>query len=327
MSTVLVVGGAGYIGSHAVKALMAAGHRPVVLDNLSRGYRDSVLCPDFVEADLTDGKALEQVFSSHTIDAVMHFGALTYVGESVEEPEKYYTNNVVGCLNLLSAMRKAAVDTIIFSSTAAVYGDPREIPITEEHPRAPINPYGLTKYVMERAMEDYSAAYGLRFVALRYFNAAGADPDGDLGERHDPETHLIPSVLLAAGGARPEIVIFGEDYPTPDGTCIRDYVHITDLIDAHLLALDRLSAGGAGGYFNLGSQHGHSVREVIKTVETVTGRKVTVRVGPRRAGDPPTLIASSDKAQSELGWRPAHLDLADMVESAWRFMVGRGMVR
>jgi UDP-glucose-4-epimerase GalE len=327
MSTVLVVGGAGYIGSHAVKALMAAGHRPIVLDNLSRGHRDAVLCPDFVEADLTAGKALDRAFSEHRIDAVMHFGALTYVGESVEEPEKYYINNIVGCINLLSAMHKAAIDTIIFSSTAAVYGDPREIPITEQHPRAPINPYGLTKYVMERAMEDFSAAYGLRFIALRYFNAAGADPDGDLGERHDPETHLIPSVLLAAGGIRPEIVIFGDDYPTPDGTCVRDYVHITDLISAHLLALDRLNAGGAGGYYNLGSQNGHSVREVIKTVEAVTGRKVTVRVGPRRAGDPPTLIASSEKAHNELGWRPAHLDPVDMVESAWRFMIGRGMVR
>ncbi len=327
MTTVLVVGGAGYIGSHAIKGLMNAGHHPVALDNLSRGHRDAVLCPDFIQADLTDGKALAGAFADHRIEAVMHFGALTYVGESMEAPQRYYVNNVVGCINLLSAMREAGVDKIIFSSTAAVYGNPRQVPITEDHPRDPINPYGMTKYVMERAMEDFSSAYGLRFVSLRYFNAAGADPDGELGERHDPETHLIPSVLLAAGGVKSEIVIFGDDYPTPDGTCIRDYIHISDLVSAHLLALDRLNAGLAGGFYNLGSQRGHSVREVIRTAETVTDRPIAVKVGPRRAGDPPSLIASSQKARKELGWRPAHVELVDMVGTAWRFMVKNGTVK
>ncbi len=327
MTTVLVVGGAGYIGSHAVKALMAAGYTPIVMDNLSRGHRDAVLCPDFIQADLTDRAALDEVFARHSIDAVMHFAALTYVGESVEDPDRYYTNNVVGCINLLSAMRKANIDKILFSSTAAVYGNPREVPITEDHPRDPINPYGTTKYVMERAMEDFSAAYGLRFVSLRYFNAAGADPDGELGERHDPETHLIPLVLMAAGGVKPDIVVFGDDYPTPDGTCVRDYVHISDLIDAHLLALAGLNRGEPGGFYNLGSEKGHSVNEVIEAARAVTGRPITVRVGPRRAGDPATLIASSGKAKKELGWRPSHTDLADMVGSAWQFMVKRGMVQ
>ncbi|MBN2225323.1 MAG: UDP-glucose 4-epimerase GalE [Deltaproteobacteria bacterium] len=327
MTTILVVGGAGYIGSHAVKALMAAGFTPIVLDNLSRGHRDAVLCPDFIQADLTDRKVLDRVFGSVRIDAVMHFAALTYVGESVEDPGRYYTNNVVGCINLLSAMRKAEIDKILFSSSAAVYGNPREIPITEDHPRDPINPYGMTKYVMERAMEDFSAAYGLRFVSLRYFNAAGADPDGELGERHDPETHLIPAVLMAAGGISDEIVIFGDDYPTPDGTCVRDYVHITDLVDAHLLALEGLNAGGMGGCYNLGSEKGHSVNEVIETAKAVTGRPITVRVGPRRPGDPSTLIASSQKAKEELGWCPIHTDLVDMVGSAWRFMLRRGIVQ
>jgi UDP-glucose-4-epimerase GalE len=327
MTTILVVGGAGYIGSHAVKKLMAAGYHVIVLDNLSRGHRDAVLCPDFIEADLTDRKALDGVFTRYRIDAVMHFAALTYVGESVEDPGRYYVNNVVGCINLLSAMREAGIDKILFSSSAAVYGNPREVPITEDHPRDPINPYGMTKYIMERAMEDFSAAYGLRFVSLRYFNAAGADPDGQLGERHDPETHLIPAVLMAAGGMSREVVVFGDDYPTPDGTCVRDYIHIADLIDAHLLALERLSAGGVGGYYNLGSETGHSVNEVIEAVKALTNRPIAVRVGPRRPGDPPTLIASSGKAKKELGWRPAHTDLADMVGSAWRFMVKRGMVR
>jgi UDP-glucose-4-epimerase GalE len=326
VKTILVVGGAGYIGSHAVKALMAEGYHPVVLDNLSRGHRDAVLCPDFIQADLADGTALARAVIDYRIDAVMHFAALTYVGESVEDPARYYKNNVTGCINLLSAMREAGIDKIIFSSTAAVYGNPREIPITEDHPRDPINPYGMTKFVMERAMEDYSTAYGLRFVSLRYFNAAGADPDGELGERHDPETHLIPAILMAAGGKRDEIIVFGDDYPTPDGTCVRDYIHITDLIDAHLRALDRLFAGGGNGYYNLGSQKGHSVREVIEAVRATTGRSFPVRIGPRRAGDPPTLIASSQRAAAELGWRPAHTDLADMVGTAWRFMLKRGMV-
>jgi UDP-glucose-4-epimerase GalE len=327
VTTVLVVGGAGYIGSHATKALTKAGHRPIVMDNLSRGHRDAVISPDFEEADLTDLSAVKKVFSRYEIDAVMHFAALTYVGESMEEPERYYHNNVVGCLNLLSAMREAGVDRLIFSSSAAVYGNPKEVPITESHPKDPVNPYGVTKYVMERAMEDYARAYGLRYVSLRYFNAAGADPDGEIGERHDPETHLIPSVLLAAAGARPEVVVFGDDYPTPDGTCVRDYIHVTDLIDAHLLALGRLAAGGASGCFNLGSERGHSVREVIEVARAVTKRTIPVRVGPRRPGDPPVLVASSEAAKTGLGWRPGRTELAGMVSSAWDFMKRRGTAR
>ena len=326
MKTVLVVGGAGYIGSHAVKALIRTGHRPVVLDNLSRGYRDAVLTDDFIEGDLRDYDRLMEVFRTYSVDAVMHFAALTYVGESVEHPELYYDNNVVGGLALLRAMRASGVNTFIFSSTAAVYGEPDVIPIPEDTVLLPINPYGTTKLFYERALSDYDAAYGMRYVSLRYFNAAGCDPDGEIGERHDPETHLIPLVLQAAGGKRDSITVFGDDYPTTDGTCIRDYIHITDLIDAHLLALGHLMDGGESDVFNLGSESGHSVMEVIDVCRRVTGREITAVMGERRAGDPPVLVASSKKAKETLGWRPSHTDLDEIVRDAWNFMLKRNMV-
>jgi UDP-glucose 4-epimerase len=326
MKTILVVGGAGYIGSHAVKALIRTGHRPVVLDNLSRGHRDAVLTDDFVEGDLRDYDRLMEVFKSFNIDAVMHFAALTYVGESVEHPELYYDNNAVGGLTLLRAMRASGVKKFIFSSTAAVYGEPQAIPIPEDTTLSPINPYGTTKLFFERALSDYDAAYGMRYVSLRYFNAAGCDPEGEIGERHDPETHLIPLVLQAAGGVRESITVFGDDYPTPDGTCIRDYIHMTDLIDAHLLALSHLMKGGESDVFNLGSESGHSVMEVIEVCRRVTGREINVETGARRAGDPPVLVASSKKAKEKLGWHPSHTDLEEIVRDAWNFMVKRGMV-
>jgi UDP-glucose 4-epimerase len=253
MTNVLVAGGAGYIGSHAVKSLMKSGFTPIAFDNLSRGYRDAVLCPDFVEGDLRNIDDIRSIFKSYQIDAVMHFAAMLYVGESVKDPEKNDINNVIGGINLLSVMMESGVKRLIFSSTAAVYGEPKTTPIPESHSKDPINPYGVTKYLFERAMEDYCRAYGLKYVSLRYFNASGADPDGDLGERHNPETHLIPLTLMAAGGKRSEIVIYGDDYPTPDGTCIRDYIHITDLISAHILSLKWLFDEGGCEIFILGT--------------------------------------------------------------------------
>ncbi len=327
MKNVLIVGGAGYIGSHAVKRLMAEGINPIVFDSLITGHRDAVLCTDFIEGDLKEKNDIRAVFERHEVDAVMHFAAHCYVGESVENPRKYYINNVLGGLNLLSAMLEAGVKDLIFSSTCAVYGEPLEIPLSEAHPRNPVNPYGVTKYIFEMAMEDYAAAYGLRYVALRYFNAAGADPEGELGERHDPETHLIPLTLMAAGGARDEITVFGENYDTPDGTCIRDYIHISDLISAHLLAYRHLKAGGDSGAFNLGSEKGYSVREVIDVCREVTGREIKVTVGDRRPGDPPMLVASSEKIKGELGWEVKFDDLTEVVRTAWNFMLKRKMVK
>ncbi len=327
MTNVLVLGGAGYIGSQAVKALMKSGFTPIAFDNLCRGYRDAVLCPDFVEGDLKNIDNIRAVFKNYQIDAVMHFAAMTYVGESMEDPEKYYLNNVVGGLNLLRVMMEGGIKKLIFSSSAAVYGEPNTTPIPESHPKDPINPYGVTKYLFERAMEDYSRAYGLRYVSLRYFNAAGADPDGELGERHDPETHLIPLTLMAAGGKKDEIVIYGDDYPTPDGTCIRDYIHITDLISAHILSLKWLLDGGESQIFNLGSENGHSVKEVIEACQRVTGRDIRVRTGDRRPGDPPVLVASSEKIKRELGWELRHNDLAETIKSAWDFMLKKGMIK
>ena len=327
MTNVLVIGGAGYIGSHAIKELMKSGFTPIAFDNLYRGHRDAVLCPDFTEGDLVNIDDIRSVFKNHQIDAVMHFAAMAYVGESVSDPEKYYINNVVGGLNLLRVMMEGGIKKLIFSSTAAVYGEPNTTPIPESHPKEPINPYGVTKYLFERAMEDYSRAYGLRYVSLRYFNAAGADPDGELGERHDPETHLIPLTLMAAGGKTGEIIIYGDDYPTPDGTCIRDYIHITDLISAHTLSLGWLLDGGVSRIFNLGNESGHSVKEVIEACKGVTKRDFKVRIGDRRPGDPPVLVASSEKIKSELGWEPSHNDLSDIIKSAWDFMLKKGIVR
>lgn len=327
MKNILIVGGAGYIGSHAVKRLMKEGLNPVVFDSLITGHRDAVLCKDFFKGDLNNMGDIRAVFEKYDIDAVMHFAAHCYVGESVENPQKYYTNNVVGGLNLLSAMLEAGVKDLIFSSTCAVYGDPMEIPLSEAHPKNPINPYGVTKYLFERALEDYGRAYGLRYISLRYFNAAGADPEGELGERHDPETHLIPLVLMAVGGVVDGITIFGNDYDTPDGTCIRDYIHISDLISAHMLAYRRLKSGGGSGAFNLGSEKGYSVKEVIDVCREVTRRKIKVTIGKRRPGDPPVLVATSEKIKREMGFKIEHVDLPGIVQTAWNFMVKREMVK
>jgi len=319
LPTVLLTGGAGYVGSHCVKELLRRGYDVVVLDNLSQGHREAVPTEHFVQADLLDPKALSEVLERYPIDAVMHFAALTSVGDSVNDPQKYYYNNVVGTLNLLRAMLEHGVKAIIFSSSAAVYGDPEVIPIPEDHPKRPKNPYGKTKWMMEQILEDYSRAYGLRYIALRYFNAAGCDPEGELGEDHDPETHLIPLVLDVALGRRDHIVIFGTDYPTPDGTCIRDYVHVSDLAVAHALALEELRKGRQSAAYNLGIGRGYSVREVIDTCREVTGSEIKAVEGPRRPGDPPQLVADPSKARRELGWEPRFTDLKEIMRTAWEW--------
>lgn len=315
--TVLVVGGAGYIGTHMVRSLLDTGHRPVVLDNLSRGHRDLVSGGDFVEGDIADGELLDRLMSRYSIDAVMHFAADSLVGESVTHPLKYYRNNVAGTLTLLEAMVRHGVDAFIFSSTAAVYGEPEQVPIPESHPRRPTNPYGATKHAVERMLADCEGAHGIRTVSLRYFNAAGAHVSATIGERHDPESHLIPLVLEAAAGVRDAIHVFGQDYPTPDGTCIRDYVHVTDLAAAHLLALERLMDGGESAVYNLGNSKGYSVKEVIEAARRVTGRPVPEKAADRRAGDPAVLVAASDRIREELGWQPRYEDLDTMIATAW----------
>jgi UDP-glucose-4-epimerase GalE len=319
MSTILVTGGAGYVGSHACKALAAAGHTPVVYDNLGRGHREFVRWGPLEVGDVGDGARLDAVFARHRIDAVMHFAALAYVGESVEQPALYYRNNVGGTLELLEAMRRAGVRQLVFSSTCATYGVPERMPITEDTPQQPINPYGMSKLVVERVLRDYDAAYGLRSVSLRYFNAAGCDPDCEVGEDHDPETHLIPRVLMAADGALPHVEIFGTDYPTPDGTCQRDYVHVSDLAAGHVQALDYLGRGGATTAVNLGTGRAFSVREVVAAAERVTGRRVPVREAARRAGDPPVLVADATRARTVLGFAPGFTEIAPIVETAWRW--------
>jgi len=319
MARVLVVGGGGYIGSHMVDMLLSKGFEVTVLDNFSTGYRDALLGGDLVEGDLGDADVLDALFSRYTIDAVMHFAAYIEVGESVRDPGKYYLNNFSRTQVLLDAMRRHKVENFIFSSTAAVYGMPRGIPIAEDHPLSPINPYGRSKLAVEWLLEDYTRAYGLRYATLRYFNAAGADPQTRLGERHEPESHLIPLVLQAASGRRDGITVFGRNYDTPDGTCIRDYVHIVDLCSAHELALQALLDGQHAGVFNLGNGQGFSVQQVIDTVRDVTGREFTVHDGERRPGDPSRLVADSSRAIRELGWKPVYADLATMVEHAWRW--------
>lgn len=314
---ILVVGGAGYIGSHMVKRLARAGFDVLTLDNLSTGHRDAVLAGAFVLADLADRRALDALFSSHRVEAVMHFASFIQVGESVRDPAKYYGNNVAHTLNLLDAMVRHGVLRFIFSSSAAVYGDPVAVPIPETHPKAPINPYGRSKWMIEQVLADYEHAYGLRSVSLRYFNAAGADPEGELGERHEPETHLIPLVLAAAHGKIPQVTVFGRDYPTPDGTCIRDYVHVADLCDAHLAALEYLLGGGATRAYNLGNGQGYSVAEVIDAARRVTGRDIPVVEGVRRQGDPPRLVADSRRARADLSWSPRYPDLDTLVAHAW----------
>jgi UDP-glucose-4-epimerase GalE len=315
---VLVTGGAGYIGSHAAKALAGAGYRVVVYDNLSAGHRGAVRYGELVQGDISDVGALRAVLRRHEILGVMHFAAFLDVGESVREPALYYRNNVVGALSVLEAMAAESVRHYVFSSTCATYGDPIETPIAETHPQRPINSYGETKLAIERALPHYERAYGLRFVALRYFNAAGADPDGELGEDHSPEIHLIPRAIdAAAGGAG--LQVFGDDYPTPDGTCLRDYVHVADLADAHVRALEAIVETGKSGAYNLGTGHPHSVREVIDTVERVTGRQVPWTLAPRRAGDPAVLYAAPHKAENELRWTHRFGDLDTIVRTAWEW--------
>jgi UDP-glucose-4-epimerase GalE len=324
---VLVAGGAGYIGSHMVKALAQAGYAVTTLDNLSTGHRDAVRHGSFVHADLLDHSTLGRVLSRGKFDLVMHFAAAAYVGESVEDPRKYYTNNVIGALNLLHAMLDAGMMRLIFSSTCATYGVPQETPITEAHPQRPINPYGRTKLIIEDVLRDYAAAYGIASASLRYFNAAGADHDGELKERHDPETHLIPLVLdeasrVLGGGKREqtELTVFGDDYPTPDGTCIRDYIHVEDLCAAHLAAAERILDGKATGFnaWNLGTETGASVLEVIAAARKVTGADLVYHVHPRRPGDPPELVGSARRAREELGWTPKVTHLDAIIASAWR---------
>jgi UDP-glucose 4-epimerase len=317
LASILVVGGAGYIGSHMVKMLGRAGHDVVTLDNFSTGYRDAVTAGRVIEGDLADRALLDRLFAAETIDGVMHFASFIQVGESVRAPGKYYRNNACNTLNLLDAMVAHGVRAFIFSSTAAVFGEPQYVPIDEAHPQAPISPYGASKLMVERMLADYDAAHGLRSVSLRYFNAAGADPEGALGERHDPETHLVPLVLQAAAGRRAAIQVYGTDYDTPDGTCIRDYIHIQDLCSAHLLALERLGAGAASAAYNLGNGTGFSVREVIAAAERVVGRPIPADFVARRPGDPARLVADARLARRALGWQPAYADLDDIVAHAW----------
>jgi UDP-glucose 4-epimerase len=320
---ILAVGGAGYIGSHMVQVLLDAGLEPITLDNLETGHRDAVPGGEFVQADISDRVALDRVFRAHRIDAVMHFASYIQVGESIKAPGKYYRNNFASTLVLLDAMLEAGVDRFIFSSTAAIFGEPEYLPIDERHRQWPINPYGASKQIVERALQDYDVAHGLRSVCLRYFNAAGAHPNGRLGERHNPETHLIPLLLQAASGRRGRVSIYGRDYDTPDGTCIRDYVHVLDLCDAHLLALKHLQGEGASAAFNLGNGSGFSVLEVIRAAREVTGRELRVEDAPRRSGDPARLVADSRLIQERLGWNPRYADLRTIVEHAWRFEQGR----
>lgn len=315
---ILVTGGAGYIGSHTVRVLQSRGHDVWVFDNLSFGHQKAVPADRLIVGDLRDGDVLDHALLIHRIEAVVHFAAFCFVGESVKEPAKYYQNNVVNTITLLERMRRHGINKLVFSSTCATYGTPDTVPITEETRQQPINPYGRTKLMIEYAMRDYAHAYDWGCTALRYFNASGADPDGTIGEDHDPETHLIPLVIQAATKKRPHIEIFGTDYPTPDGTCIRDYVHVYDLGEAHALAIEKTIPGQFRA-FNLGTGRGHSVREVIRTVEAVTELAVPVKIGQRREGDPAELVASPAKAMKELGWRPRYPELDQIVESAWKW--------
>ena len=315
--TVLVTGGAGYIGSHTVKALAEAGFEVVVFDNFSSGRRELVQGRNVVEGDLAFRNDVSALFQEHTFEAVIHFASLIQVGESFRDPQKYYTANLRNSLNLLDGILEAGVPRIIFSSSAAVYGEPEAVPILESHPLRPENPYGQTKFFVESILRDYSRAYGLRFISLRYFNAAGADPAGELGELHEPETHLIPCILRALLEQNRALEIYGTDFPTPDGTAVRDYIHVTDLADAHVLALKALLEGHGGGFINLGTNQGHSVREVIHKVEDVTGRTVSFTEGARRKGDVPNLLASRARAEEWLGWKPEHSDLGEIIQTAW----------
>jgi UDP-glucose-4-epimerase GalE len=315
---VLVIGGAGYVGSHTVRRLLQEGENVWVYDSLFQGHRSACPTDRLIVGDILDGPLLEEVLRAKRIDAVMHFAARTLVGESVVDPAKYYRNNVVGALTLLDAMRGTGVRRLVFSSTCAVFGDPASLPMHEDLPKHPVSPYGATKLMMEQALADYSHAYGLGYAALRYFNAAGASPAGDLGEDHDPESHLIPLVLQVALGQRPHITIFGEDYPTPDGSCVRDYIHVDDLADAHYRALCKLE-DGSQFQLNLGTGQGYSVKQVIDTCRRITGHDIPVVMGQRRAGDPPELVADPSKALKVLGWKAERSDLETIVRDAWRW--------
>jgi UDP-arabinose 4-epimerase len=324
VTVVLVTGGAGYIGSHACKALARAGYTPVAYDNLVYGHEWAVKWGPLERGDILDRKRLAEVFAKYRPVAVMHFAAFAYVGESVAEPAKYYRNNVEGTLSLLEAMRGAGADKLVFSSSCATYGVPTATPIREDMPQAPINPYGATKLMVERILADYRAAYGLQSVALRYFNAAGADPEGEIGEAHDPETHLIPLALDVAAGDVAHITINGDDYDTADGTCIRDYVHVSDIAQAHVLALAALDAGRPlAAAYNLGGGAARSVAEVIGAASLVAGRSIPVAIGPRRPGDPPVLTADAARAAQDLGWCPAYTSIEDMIRHAWAWRKGR----
>jgi len=316
---ILVIGGAGYIGSHMVLDLLRADYPVITLDNLSRGHRELVAGGDFVQGDLGDPAVLDRVFSQYPVKAVMHFAAWSLVGESVEKPLAYYRNNVADTITLLEALQRYGIRHFIFSSTAAVYGEPQKTPITEAHPCSPANPYGATKLAVERLLADVSATSDLTCSVLRYFNAAGADAGGAIGERHQPETHLIPLVLQVATGERDAIRIFGEDYPTPDGTCLRDYIHVSDLTRAHLLALESLLNGGGNSIYNLGNSSGYSVRQVIEAAREITGHPIPIRAAERRAGDPAVLIADSSRIRNELGWKPRYERLDDIIRTAWNW--------
>jgi UDP-arabinose 4-epimerase len=316
---ILITGGAGYVGSHSCKALAAMGYFPISLDNMTLGHKWAVQWGPFIQGDIADSLVLDEIFSKHQPMAVMHFAAYAYVGESVEHPDKYYQNNVVGSISLLEAMRRHGCKNIIFSSSCSTYGVPLQVPIPENHPQLPINPYGRSKLMMEQIIQDYGNAYGIRYAILRYFNAAGADPAGQIGEDHDPETHLIPLLLQTVQCRRDYTEVYGTDYDTPDGTAIRDYIHVTDLAGAHLLALKYLAQSGQSICVNLGTGQGNSVMEVIRAVQQVTGKPVAYRLVGRRPGDPPVLVAKSDRAYSLLGWKPDFGDIHETISTAWNW--------
>lgn len=319
MKNILVTGGAGYIGSHCCKELFQKGYHPVTVDNLVYGHRKNVKWGDFFQGHIGDRKVVEKVFGKYDIEAVMHFAAYAYVGESVTDPRKYYHNNLCGTIDLLHCMLDCGINKIIFSSTCATYGLPQRIPIDETHSRKPISPYGKSKFMTEEILKDYDKAYGMRFISLRYFNAAGADSDGEIGEEHNPETHLIPLVLAVAGGHSKNLRVFGSDYETQDGSCIRDYIHVTDLARAHILALENLLDGGSSDFINLGTGKGSSVLEIIDIASRVTGRKIPYVAAARRPGDPAVLIASNTKAGQILGWQPEYTGIEDIIRTAWNW--------